>query len=590
MLVVVQCAWVVALVGVGQVVAARLAPVVTGIAFTLPALVYVDALLVAKIDRHLPSVVGLLFDAGLEDNRRMLGATDIGAASLVVALVGLAVVAVVAGWADARLAARRRRAGAKGVRRGWVIAGALLTLAALMGLETGAAYTVRSDAWTRFVRAVPQPLAGLGPVARAKGSFRAALRPLPEEPEVAAAIARLEMPATPPPGDVFFFVIESLRADVVDASLAPAMAALAGEALPVGVAVSGGNVTQYGWFSMFTGRPALYWTLEGDPRLAGGSTALRAARRRGWRVEVLSSNDFGYMHMRQALLGPDGALADDVVDESAAPGSPAERDVRVMQELERRASRPHPPTAFVVSLDATHLPYTWTDDFEPPHRPFAGPGHYMRIQTEPAERQAVVNRYRNAVAFVDALLGRFVGALRARGAGDDATLVVTGDHGEEFWEHGLTSHGSELCGAQTRVPLLIVPSRAMRASGDWRSAVPFASTMDAWPTLLAAAGVRGDTSALFAGSSLLERGTRDAVVAGQRYWYRPGRFLVEDARGRAELELTDADHPFEAQEVRILGLFDADDAPLDPGTPSAYGRAVEDRFRGALGRLLTVSP
>jgi len=86
-----------------------------------------------------------------------------------------------------------------------------------------------------------------------------------------------------------------------------------------------------------------------------------------------------------------------------------------------------------VSLDATHLPYLWTDDFTPPFLPYAGEGHYMRAQVDAADRLAVVNRYRDAVAFDDSLIGRFVEGLRAAGTYDDATVVVAGDHGEEFW-------------------------------------------------------------------------------------------------------------------------------------------------------------
>jgi arylsulfatase A-like enzyme len=68
-----------------------------------------------------------------------------------------------------------------------------------------------------------------------------------------------------------------------------------------------------------------------------------------------------------------------------------------------------------------------------------------------------VSQSRDAVAYDDSLVGRFADGLRASGAYDDATIGLAGDHGEEFWEHGLVSHGSEPCGVQTRIPLLIKP-------------------------------------------------------------------------------------------------------------------------------------
>src|SRR5262245_27894198 len=46
-------------------------------------------------------------------------------------------------------------------------------------------------------------------------------------------------------------------------------------------------------------------------------------------------------------------------------------------------------------------------------------------------------------------------ALQADGWGDDLILVVTADHGEEFFDHGATSHGYSLYEEMTHVPLLI---------------------------------------------------------------------------------------------------------------------------------------
>jgi membrane-anchored protein YejM (alkaline phosphatase superfamily) len=446
---------------------------------------------------------------------------------------------------------------------------------------------VRSASWGRFARSVPQLLGAFGPATRAWASVRASLRPAPAEDTVNDAIGRLQLPSTPAPGDVFFFVVESLRGDAVNGETAPALAALAGEGLRFDVAVSGGDVTQYGWFTLFASMPALYWEREAPG--ATGAATLRVARKRGWRVEVLTANDLRYMRLDETLLGASHALADDVFDVGRAPGGPAARDERVMAELASRAARPHPPTVYVVSLDATHLPYTWGDTFDPPFRPFADPGHYMRLQTEPADREAVVRRYRDAVAFDDSLLATFFRGLRASGAYATATIVVAGDHGEEFWEHGMVSHGSEPCSAQTHVALLVKPADGLRAEGDWSSPKALASGADVWPTLLDAAGVRGDVATLFAGVSLLRSRRGAAMAANQRYWYRPGRFMLDDGRRKAELTLRDPDHPFREQDLDLLAFRDEDDSLTDEGlTASRYVALLRERFGSDLDRFFVV--
>lgn len=577
-----------ALVALAASVAGRLRPAVVGAGFTLAPLLYVDAAVHTRIDRHLTGVLGMLLNASLDENRRMLDAAGVGAGAVLAFVAGLVAVAALGGALSAWIARRGPRPWLPVPTRGRLLGTALAALAVLAGLEAGAARTVSAASWVAFSRDVPQLLGTLGPAQHAKASFRAALLPPAPESTVTDAIARLEVPDAPPPGDVFFFVVESLRADALDTGTMPALDALSRDSLRFGTAVSGGNVTEYGWYSLFTSQPALSWQADPGPDGGEGAAGLRVARRRGWRVEVLWSGDPGYMRIDEMLLGRGRALADDVLVVGRDPTSAA-GDAAILAQLAARIARPHPPTVYVVSLESTHLPYEWAPDFAPPFAPYAPPEHFMRAQTTPAERRAVYARYRNAVAYVDALIGRFVAGLRASGSYDDATLVVAGDHGEEFWEHGVSSHSAEACAIQTHVALLVKPSRAMRASGDWSSPKRLARTIDVWPTLLDASGVRGDLGAVLGGVSLLRGAPSTAVTATQRYRERPARFVVEDRERRAVLEMSEPDRPLDEQRIDVVALLDAEDRPVDDArTPGEYLAAVRERFAGPLGQLFRV--
>ena len=63
--------------------------------------------------------------------------------------------------------------------------------------------------------------------------------------------------------------------------------------------------------------------------------------------------------------------------------------------------------------------------------------------------------YHGEVACVDAQVGRLVDALKTQGIYDNAMLMITSDHGEEFWEHGGFEHGHTLYDELIRVPLII---------------------------------------------------------------------------------------------------------------------------------------
>lgn len=95
--------------------------------------------------------------------------------------------------------------------------------------------------------------------------------------------------------------------------------------------------------------------------------------------------------------------------------------------------------------------------------------------------------YDGEVAYTDAALGTFVGALQKEGVLDRAILVVTSDHGEAFLEHDLWGHGGDVHAEEVDVPL-ILHGRGPRGPlrGSWAGPV---SLVDLGPTLLELAGL-----------------------------------------------------------------------------------------------------
>ena len=68
--------------------------------------------------------------------------------------------------------------------------------------------------------------------------------------------------------------------------------------------------------------------------------------------------------------------------------------------------------------------------------------------------------YQAAVRQVDASIGRLLDAIEATGRRDDTAVIVAGDHGEEFQDHGHLAHYPKLYDELVRVPLIVDHPRA----------------------------------------------------------------------------------------------------------------------------------
>jgi hypothetical protein len=129
----------------------------------------------------------------------------------------------------------------------------------------------------------------------------------------------------------------------------------------------------------------------------------------------------------------------------------------LIADLDQRGGPPEGVCA-VFHLNGAHFPYK-------PSRGFP----------EPDDR----DRYFQCLAEVDAAWGQFISDLKSRGWYDNTILVLTGDHGEEFWEHGHKYHGMYIYEESVRTPIIVRSPRVK--SGQYRVGV---STIDIVPTLV----------------------------------------------------------------------------------------------------------
>lgn len=96
--------------------------------------------------------------------------------------------------------------------------------------------------------------------------------------------------------------------------------------------------------------------------------------------------------------------------------------------------------------------------------------------------------YAGEASYLDEHVGRLLDGLRERGVLEDAIVVVVGDHGETFWEHGdFWHHGAWVYETNLHVPLVV---RLPDGRGRGRRVDDPAATIDLFPTLLDLLGIR----------------------------------------------------------------------------------------------------
>jgi len=343
------------------------------------------------------------------------------------------------------------------------------------------------------------------------------------------------------PRTILFVSIDTARADTVrfdDPSTTPNMSALAERGVIFDEAVSGTSWTLPSHVQMFTGQdPQVHGVnfddVQIDPRTP---TLAQLLQEDGWFTAGVFSGwylikDYGF------------ARGFDIYENGMDGGTAFERELREARRIEGEADRAEAmaaiwdradrvshegvtsPTVVEKAIGAidsaadedlflfVHLFDPHYDYVPPPeiarrfdpdytgtmtgrnffHNPAVWDKERKRRVIGDRDLEHVKALYRGEVYFTDDYIGRLLDHLDAVGRLDDTFVVIVGDHGEEFFEHGGRGHRNTLFEEQLRVPMLMVPPRR-GFEGAARGSVVDAQTSlsDLVPTLTEVLGLTAE--------------------------------------------------------------------------------------------------
>ncbi len=213
--------------------------------------------------------------------------------------------------------------------------------------------------------------------------------------------------------------------------------------------------------------------------------------------------------------------------------------------------------------------FLWVHYFDP-HSPYSPPAEYARrfVPDDARDEARSIAEYDAEVSYSDAEVGRLLEQISQRESDRGTLLIITSDHGEGLWDHGLLYHGYNTYEEEVRVPLFMI----------WRGRIPEghrsrqpAHFIDIVPTIARALELQNDASG-FDGVDLLPyldgrtppdperpifvqrphypKGRPEVEERGEGYAVRVGRWKLFEALEEGRQELYDlAEDPRETHDL-----------------------------------------
>lgn len=275
--------------------------------------------------------------------------------------------------------------------------------------------------------------------------------------------------------NVVVLLLESWRADAMDSVTTPRLSLFARDASAFLDHFSSGNSTPSGVFPLFYGIHSTYWkAVKANNVRIHNPVLIDALEENGYALGIFAKSDFKAHKLKEAIF------RDIDVDESFAGATTHENDRDMTNRLfefmraQHAAGRPFFGFAFYKS---THYHYDYPADSAP-----FQPARKLNVVRASAsdDPTPMLNDYRNAVHYVDGLIGDLLRRMRASGLLENTIVIVTGDHGEEFNDNrdNTWMHGGDFTQYQTRVPLIVYePGKAGRRVSTVTSEVDIAPTI-----------------------------------------------------------------------------------------------------------------
>lgn len=300
--------------------------------------------------------------------------------------------------------------------------------------------------------------------------------------------------------NIVWIVIDGWRYDMLSEELTPNIWDFSKRSTVFTNHYSGSNASRFGIFALFYGIHGYYWYQFLSERQ--GPVFINQLKKLRYDFKIISSSKLTNPEFRRtAFIEIPEHIVDTLEGNRAEQKDPLLTTTFLSWLSTRDTSKPF--FAFLF-YDAPHGSYSYPDEFEK-FTPSNKNPNYLTIGKK--DSLTLLNSYKNAVYFDDSEIGKVLTSMENRGLWDNTILIITGDHGEEFYESGFWGHTSSFSTYQTKVPLLLYIPHKAPGKVDYLT-----SHIDIVATMLELLGYESDIPSYSQGQSLLEGQGHDYIV------------------------------------------------------------------------------
>lgn len=453
---------------------------------------------------------------------------------------------------------------------------------ALFFWDFSASHLVPREAHQALSSSLPWRITFLRPNAPILSLKKPLPPPLGEEETRASLQSYKALPKSKP--NIYLFVVESLRENILDQETAPNLLAFRDRSLHAKRSLSNANGTPASWYSIFHSDFSFYWSTVKKQERKLPAAGLALLRQMGYKIRVYSSANLSYYRMDKHLFGSNLDGADSLqMFLHPAPKEAWESDTESLQAFEKDMAE-HPELTegqcVVFFWDATHFPYSWSKETPARFLPTANDLAYFKAYPTKKNIAAIKNSYKNAVHTIDTLFGRF---LSQTPGVENSIVVFTGDHGQEFFEYGHLFHLSELNNVQTEVPIYFQLPNKEAVQPE------LASHIDIFPTILDALAPSNALPTVLRGESLLLPRKWPFVAMARYNMSRPPcEIALHNGKHKLIARFTNRKEIYQSPSLNILSLRTAEEKLVKKETQDLQSW-VEKEFDNGLERLFSPS-